>query len=110
ADLFRAEGFRVMEASNGFTGLRLAEDFDPAVILLDLELPELSGLELLAELRRSRPNRLPRVIVISGSADQRKRESSPQVRRWLQKPFDVEHLLDEVQAATRPSPSVVSIR
>jgi len=45
-------GYAVNLASNGFTGLRLARELRPHVILLDTELPELSGAAVLDELRQ----------------------------------------------------------
>jgi CheY-like chemotaxis protein len=50
-DALTEAGFAVSLASNGFTGLRLACQLRPCVILLDLELPELSGAAVLSELR-----------------------------------------------------------
>ena len=52
AELLEEEGFlNVIQASNGFSGLRLAFEHHPQVVLLDLMLPELSGAEVLRELR-----------------------------------------------------------
>jgi CheY-like chemotaxis protein len=45
-------GYLVNLASNGFTGLRLARELRPHVILLDPDLPELSGAAVLDELRQ----------------------------------------------------------
>src|SRR6266702_4000606 len=53
-DLLTDEGYAVLEASNGSAALRLAQRQPPALVLLDLVLPEQSGLELLAELKSTR--------------------------------------------------------
>lgn len=45
-------GYLVSRASNGFTGLRLARELMPDLILLDVVLPEVSGPMVLSELRR----------------------------------------------------------
>ena len=48
ADLLAGEGYAVVQAADGKAGLNLAEQHDPDVILLDLAMPEKSGLDVLA--------------------------------------------------------------
>jgi len=49
---FEADGFDVQLADNGKKGVALVEDFVPDLILLDLQMPEMSGDEALAEIRK----------------------------------------------------------
>ena len=65
-DLLAQAGYRVAQASNGFSALRLAQREPLALVLLDLVLPERSGLSVLAELRASPATAHVPVIVISG--------------------------------------------
>jgi DNA-binding response OmpR family regulator len=99
-DALTAEGYAVIEASNGLSGLRLAERHRPAVILLDQALPELAGLDMLEELQRGKPALLTPVIVVSATADQMPRACFPGVRHWIQKPFDLADLLEKVRQLT----------
>jgi DNA-binding response OmpR family regulator len=48
---FEADGFDVEVADNGKTGVKLVEEFQPDIILLDLQMPEMSGDEALAHIR-----------------------------------------------------------
>lgn len=48
---FEAEGFEVQTAENGRLGVELAEKMHPDVILLDLQMPEMTGGEALAKIR-----------------------------------------------------------
>lgn len=48
---FKAEGFRVLEANDGEEALKLAEDEHPHVILLDILMPKLDGLEVMKKIR-----------------------------------------------------------
>lgn len=66
SELLEEEGYRVQQASNGSAALRLVRRDPPDVVVLDLRLPELSGLEVLASMKAdSTTTRVP-VIVVSG--------------------------------------------
>jgi CheY-like chemotaxis protein len=59
-DLLTQAGYRVAEASNGSSALRLSQPEPVALVLLNLLLAELSGLSVLAELRAARLRRTSR--------------------------------------------------
>jgi DNA-binding NarL/FixJ family response regulator len=60
-----AEGFEVVgEAENGSTALSAATELAPDVILLDIQLPDMDGFEVCAELRRGNGG-APAVVLIS---------------------------------------------
>ncbi|MGY0561070.1 MULTISPECIES: response regulator [unclassified Luteimonas] len=79
------------------------EDSDPAVLLLDIKMPRLDGLEVLTELRKdSRFNHLP-VVILSSS-----REESDLARSWdlgvnayVVKPVDVDQFFEAVRTLGR---------
>lgn len=64
--ILEVEGFRVLTATRGRDAIDLARRYRPDIILADLMLPDLDGLELLREARRNDPNVL--VIMITGFA------------------------------------------
>src|SRR5438445_13828728 len=68
ADLLAGEGYSVVQASDGKAGLVMAEQNEPDVILLDLAMPEKSGLDVLHELKSSKPTSDIPVIVVSAYA------------------------------------------
>ena len=49
---FESEGYEVQTADNGRLGLELVEIFKPEIILLDLMMPEMTGDEMLVQLRK----------------------------------------------------------
>ena len=49
---FEADGFEVQLANNGTKGVALVEHFKPDIILLDLQMPEMTGDEALAAIRK----------------------------------------------------------
>jgi two-component system, NtrC family, nitrogen regulation response regulator NtrX len=58
------EGFRVVTAPDGETGIRLADETDPDLVLLDVWLPGIDGIEALQTIKKNHPD-LP-VVMISG--------------------------------------------
>ncbi len=90
----RAAGYVVAEASNGLTGLRLAERDRPDVVLLDLALPEIAGCDVLQRLKADATTRDIPVIAVSDFAEPLFRSGRCHVDATLPKPVDG-------QAATR---------
>jgi len=67
-DLFRGRGYEVVTAADGEEGLRLSNLRRPDLIILDLLMPRMSGLEVLTVLKRQHP-RLPVVVMSAGGQD-----------------------------------------
>lgn len=66
ADLLSSEGFDVLKASDGEEGLRMAQQQDWDLLLLDIMLPKLDGLEILVRLKKENIlNDSRKVIVLS---------------------------------------------
>jgi signal transduction histidine kinase/ActR/RegA family two-component response regulator len=92
---------KLLPSMQGGLGVELAREHGPGLILLDLQLPDIPGTEVLERLRRDpRTSRIP-VVVISADATpgQIHRLRSAGVREFLPKPLDVKRLLqilDEV--------------
>jgi DNA-binding response OmpR family regulator len=96
-----AEGFVVDAAEDGSAGLRLALDGPYELVVLDLLLPRLDGLRLLAELRRSRAD-LP-VLILSARSDlaTRLRGFDLGADDYLSKPFSFDELVARVRVHLR---------
>jgi CheY-like chemotaxis protein len=81
------EGYGFVEASDGVEALELAKSEKPDVVVLDLMIPGLSGLDVLAELRADENgNRVP-VVVISAWSDARDEAFAAGADRFVLKPF-----------------------
>lgn len=76
---FEAEGYAVETAENGRLGLELAEAFKPDIILLDLMMPEMSGDEMLVELRKKSWGKDIVVIILTNMGE----EEAPKVLKEL---------------------------
>lgn len=94
-----ANGHTVMEAGSGMAGIEAYAVHAPEVVLLDLTMEDLSGLEVLARLREINPN--VRVIVISADIQRStaKAVAAGGAFRFLHKPADPEEVIDAVNAA-----------
>lgn len=66
--ILRSLGFRVDEATDGRQGLQMAREAPPDLVLTDIEMPYLNGIELVRELRRSRSLASLPVIVLTTAA------------------------------------------
>ena len=62
-------GFKVLTAVDGFSGLKLALDSHPDLILLDIAMPKMSGLELLRTLRENEWGKTVKVVILTNVAN-----------------------------------------
>lgn len=80
-------GFGFLESADGVEALALAKTYKPDVVILDLMLPGLSGLDVLTQLRADENGyRLP-VVVISAWGDAREEAFAAGADRFVLKPF-----------------------
>ena len=66
-DYLKDEGFKTYQASNGTECLKMIEEDPPNLVLLDIRMPGMDGLEVLRRINEKFPNIV--VIVISGTHD-----------------------------------------
>jgi DNA-binding response OmpR family regulator len=66
---FENEGYEVATAPDGGTGLELIDQFDPDVILLDLMMPNMNGLDMLKTLRGTPNGKDAKVVVLTNMGD-----------------------------------------
>jgi CheY-like chemotaxis protein len=93
------EGFEVQEAVDGEDALRAAVDFDPAVITLDIMMPNLDGWDAAARLRANPETAHIKVVLLSARAQEAdvRRGARIGVDAYLTKPFDPDDLVDIVR-------------
>jgi two-component system KDP operon response regulator KdpE len=94
------EGYRLAEAGTGLQGLSMASTHPPDLVILDLGLPDMDGLQIIEELRRW--SQMP--IIILSARDQEKDKVIALDRGaddYLSKPFGVDELLARIRVALR---------
>jgi two-component system phosphate regulon response regulator PhoB len=102
-DALGDHGYAVDEAADGRTGMRLASESRPDVVLLDLAMPEVTGVDVLHELRRRPATRRLPVLVLSAYRRVLSDADARCVTAVLKKPVDVDDLLARVEEATSRS-------
>jgi len=98
-DVLRATGYRTLEASTGERALMLAARHGPALVLMDIRLPDMTGVEALSRLRKSeRTARIP-VLALTAQAMKGDRERFIEAGfdGYLSKPVDIDELLATVE-------------
>ena len=92
--VLEVEGYQVIEADSGNTGLQKAETMAPDLVLMDINLPEIDGYELTHRLRQM--PRLAGVPVVAMTANVMKGDREKTLAAgcdgYIQKPIDVDQL------------------
>lgn len=101
ADCLEAEGYRVLTAADGQSGLEKAMKEKPDLILLDIMMPRLDGFALCAELRRLGHNTPVLMLTAKGLTSDRVHGLDAGADDYLIKPFSTEELLARVRALLR---------
>ena len=94
-----SQAYVVLTASNGATGLRLVHLEHPDVVMLELNLPELDGAQIIEDLQRSgEPTRV--IVVDSTSTGGAKADPARRVDGGLARPVRVAELLNRVASVS----------
>lgn len=100
-DVLAGEGYRVLAAADGVSGLSRALKEKPDLVLLDIMMPKLDGFALCAELRRL-SNSVPILMLTAkGQIEDRVTGLDAGADDYLVKPFSTEELLARVRALLR---------
>jgi len=105
-DYFTDLGFTVQIADNGREGLVKARQIKPDIILLDVMMPEVGGIEVIRQLQAEDETREIPVLIITGSffdknmSDLFKQE--PNCREFMSKTVELSYLQKKVEALVAP--------
>jgi CheY-like chemotaxis protein len=102
AELLRYEGYQVVTTSEGSVALAQANVDPPALILLDLMMPGMSGWQVIAALKASPQTRVIPVVLLSARRDLPAAAAELEVVTFLAKPFDIDDLLSIVHEYAHP--------
>ncbi len=103
-----SQGYRLLEAANGLSGVSMAEHEDVDLILLDINLPDIDGYEVARRLRRSEKHSLVYIPIIAITANALKGDAEKALSAgcdvYMSKPINIRELRARVEAFV-PSPT-----
>ena len=99
-DVLTFKGYSIVEADNGEDGVRLAGERLPKLILMDIQLPGIDGIEALRRIRANETTRAIPIIAVTASAMDRDRQQimAAGFDGYQSKPLNVREFLAAVQA------------
>jgi DNA-binding NtrC family response regulator len=102
--LFEKEGFSVLTANSGASALKILEEEDPEIVVLDVRLPDASGIDLLKTIKEVNPETV--VIMITGHGDIKSSVEAMKMgaNDFLEKPLDFANIGNILRALTKEKP------
>jgi two-component system sensor histidine kinase/response regulator len=101
SEILTSEGYEVLAATDGESGLRLTRECNPDLVLLDLVLPGIMGIEVLEVLKREKPDTIVILTTAFGSEETAVQAMRRGVNDYIinKRPFDVDEVRDVVRRA-----------
>ena len=99
----RRQGLEVETTGDGAQGMKRARDHGVSLVLLDLMLPSLDGIQIADELRKTRPDVPILMLTARAEEDSKLRGFAAGADDYLTKPFSMEELVARVKALLRRS-------
>ena len=102
--IIKSKGFDVVgEAGDGYQALKLFRELKPRVVCLDIEMPEMNGLDVLARIKEEAPQ--TGVVMITGDsqASSVKKAITAGANGYIVKPFNGTRVMEAIQKAMEDS-------
>ena len=100
----KASGFEVIQCLDGTSAFEKIKQKHPVLIILDIDLPDINGLDLLAKIRKTPGIEETKVLILTGLTDSTedgvangKLKDKLGVSEYISKPFATEDLVQEVK-------------
>lgn len=109
-EVFSSEGYLTYQASNGKLALELVRNETPDIVLLDMKIPGMDGLEILKQIKEMKPDLNVIMMTAYGELDMIKEATDLGALMHFTKPFDIDEMRVAVNMTLeRSSGSSVSI-
>jgi two-component system cell cycle response regulator DivK len=98
-DVLQFKGYRTLEASTAGAGIELARTRSPALVLMDIQLPDLDGIEAMRQLRSDPATSAIPVVAVTAFAmsDDRERLLGAGFAAYVSKPISVREFPEQVR-------------
>ncbi|MFT4145683.1 MAG: response regulator transcription factor [Mobilitalea sp.] len=106
--ILNSNGYQVMKSTTGKEGLSMVAAYSPDLILLDMGLPDIDGMEILRSIREW--SKIP-VVIVSARGHEREKVAALDLGAddYIVKPFGTSELLARIRTALRHSPQSLGI-
>src|SRR5262245_42932545 len=98
-DLLKSQGYRILQANDGANALKLLKEQRPDLIMMDIQLPDISGIELTKQLKKDEALRSIPVVAVTAFAmhhdEEVIRESG--CESYLTKPISLDRMFETVR-------------
>ena len=98
-DVLQFKGYATLEAVTGAEGVRLAKEHKPDLVLMDIQLPDIDGVEALAQIRAEASLKGMPVLAVSASVmpDDQQRIAASGFDAFVTKPINVKAFIETVE-------------
>ncbi|MDD9148276.1 MULTISPECIES: response regulator [unclassified Sporolactobacillus] len=101
-EIFQKEGYRTLLASSGPQALKAVHEHDPVLVLLDMKIPGMNGLETLKRIKQEKPEVKVVIMTAYGDQDIIRNAIAGGAIAHFSKPFDLQELTDLVKREAPP--------
>lgn len=102
-EVFSSEGYRTYQAANGKLALEIVRGESPDLVLLDMKIPGMDGLEILRHIKEVNPDIKVIMMTAYGELDMIKQASDLGALMHFTKPFDIDEMRGAVNMQLRGS-------
>lgn len=113
SDIFKKEGYNVLLAGNGREALKKYQSYHPELILLDIRMPDMDGLEALTAIRKENPDVMVIIMTAHATIETAVQAMKMGAFDYIVKPFNLEELkiiVKKAQAMNRITTELISLR
>lgn len=96
-EVFQKEGYKTFTAANGFQALKIVETENPRLVILDMKIPGMDGLEILKRIKTEKPSVKVIIMTAYGELDVIKEAIHNGALTYFAKPFDINDVLEAVK-------------
>ncbi|WCR30058.1 response regulator [Paenibacillus thiaminolyticus] len=91
-EVFSSEGYSTYQASNGKIALNIVREESPDIVLLDMKIPGMDGLEILKQIKKMEPQMKVIMMTAYGELDMIKEATDLGAIMHFTKPFDIDEM------------------
>lgn len=96
-EILQSDGYTLFQASNGMQALEIVEEHEPDLVLLDMKIPGMDGLEILRRIKEIKPATEVMMMTAYGELNMIKEAMRLGAQKHFIKPFDIDEVRKEIR-------------